>query len=90
MSHTSEGTSRPTDLTEAEARRRLAELAAQLSQANAAYYQADAPTLDDADYDALKRENAFTVAHARIEFQRVEGLTNEIISAGLHAGRQIL
>jgi DNA ligase (NAD+) len=44
--------------TEAEAERRLAELSDQLAKANAAYYREDAPTLDDADYDALKRENA--------------------------------
>ncbi len=46
------------DLTEADARARLAQLAEQLQAANAAYYQADAPALDDATYDTLKRENA--------------------------------
>src|SRR6056297_459572 len=45
-------------LTEAEARMRLTELARQLDEADRAYHQADAPVLSDADYDALKRENA--------------------------------
>ncbi len=40
------------------AKARLTELAALLAQANSAYYQDDAPDLTDADYDALKRENA--------------------------------
>lgn len=37
---------------------RLAELAEILTAANNAYFQGDAPALTDADYDALKRENA--------------------------------
>ncbi len=41
-----------------EARARLAELARVLSAANDAYHRDDAPDLSDADYDALKRENA--------------------------------
>jgi DNA ligase (NAD+) len=45
-------------LTEAQARARLDELAKVLLSANASYYQEDAPDLSDADYDALKRENA--------------------------------
>ena len=40
------------------ARARLAELARILSRANLAYHQADAPEISDAEYDALKRENA--------------------------------
>ncbi|MEM6390447.1 MAG: NAD-dependent DNA ligase LigA, partial [Pseudomonadota bacterium] len=44
-------------LDDALARARLAELADLLGQANAAYYQNDAPELSDAEYDALKREN---------------------------------
>jgi DNA ligase (NAD+) len=39
-------------------RARLAELARVLSRANLAYHQADAPEISDAEYDALKRENA--------------------------------
>ena len=46
------------EMTAAQAEARLAELATLLSAANAAYYQDDAPELSDADYDALKRENA--------------------------------
>ncbi|BDW85141.1 NAD-dependent DNA ligase LigA [Roseicyclus marinus] len=45
-------------LTEDAARARLADLADLLDAANRAYYQEDAPDLSDADYDALKRENA--------------------------------
>ncbi|MDG3042696.1 NAD-dependent DNA ligase LigA [Roseicyclus marinus] len=45
-------------LTEDAARARLADLAAVLDAANRAYYQDDAPDLSDAEYDALKRENA--------------------------------
>jgi DNA ligase (NAD+) len=36
----------------------LAELALALDAANRAYYQADAPTISDAEYDELKRRNA--------------------------------
>ena len=46
------------DLTEAEAARELAHLAKLLAEANAAYHQADAPEISDAEYDALKRRNA--------------------------------
>ncbi|WP_071675711.1 NAD-dependent DNA ligase LigA [Nioella nitratireducens] len=42
----------------AEARTRLAELARLIARANAAYHSEDAPEITDADYDALKRENA--------------------------------
>jgi len=45
-------------LSEAEARARLADLAAALEAANRAYHQDDAPELSDAEYDVLKRENA--------------------------------
>ena len=46
------------DLAEAEAAAELARLAAELSAHDLAYHQADAPTISDADYDALKRRNA--------------------------------
>ena len=50
---------RPVDkLTEAEARAELARLADLLDAANRAYYQADAPVMPDAEFDALKRRNA--------------------------------
>ncbi|MBP7002342.1 NAD-dependent DNA ligase LigA [Amaricoccus sp.] len=46
------------DLTPEEARAELARLAEALAAADRAYHQADAPTISDADYDALKRRNA--------------------------------
>lgn len=45
------------ELSEDEARRELASLAATLAQANLAYYVKDAPQLSDAEYDRLKRRN---------------------------------
>ncbi|MEM9317538.1 MAG: NAD-dependent DNA ligase LigA [Pseudomonadota bacterium] len=48
----------PSKLDENEAKLRLEELAATLRAAGDAYFQGDAPTISDADYDALKRENA--------------------------------
>ncbi|MBF9033845.1 NAD-dependent DNA ligase LigA [Rhodobacterales bacterium HKCCE2091] len=48
----------PAEMTEAEAAARLAELSDRLAAAGASYFQDDAPVLSDADYDALKRENA--------------------------------
>ena len=51
--------SRPVeDLTPEEAKAELAALAHTLAEADLAYHQADAPSLSDADYDALKRRNA--------------------------------
>jgi DNA ligase (NAD+) len=41
-----------------QAAQRLAELADILARANKDYFQEDAPTLSDAEYDRLKRENA--------------------------------
>ncbi|MEM7662474.1 MAG: NAD-dependent DNA ligase LigA [Pseudomonadota bacterium] len=40
-----------------EARRELARLATEISIADVAYYQEDAPNLSDAEYDALRRRN---------------------------------
>ncbi|MBM2577001.1 NAD-dependent DNA ligase LigA [Jannaschia sp. Os4] len=45
-------------LTEAEAEAELARLADLLAEANAAYHTDDAPVMDDAAFDALKRRNA--------------------------------
>ncbi len=45
-------------LTEAEARAELAQLAQAIAAANEAYHRLDAPEISDADYDALKRRNA--------------------------------
>lgn len=46
------------DLNEDTARAELAALAEQLSRANTEYHTNDAPDLNDAEYDALKRRNA--------------------------------
>ena len=45
-------------LTQAQAKAALEQLAAQLSAANDAYHQRDAPDLPDAEYDRLKQRNA--------------------------------
>lgn len=45
-------------LTEAEAAAELARLAQEMAEADAAYYQNDAPVLTDAAYDALRLRNA--------------------------------
>ena len=44
-------------LTEAEAKAELARLAAELRRHDEAYYRDDAPQIDDAEYDALRRRN---------------------------------
>ncbi len=48
----------PEGLSEAEAAAELAWLAAELARHDRLYYQADAPEISDADYDALQRRNA--------------------------------
>jgi DNA ligase (NAD+) len=48
----------PADLTESEAAEELARLAAALAAHDRAYFQDDAPSISDGDYDALKRRNA--------------------------------
>ncbi len=58
MSSEENAMTKPSDMDEATAKQRLDELAILLGSANDAYYQDDAPDLSDADYDALKRENA--------------------------------
>ncbi|HAE94045.1 MAG TPA: DNA ligase (NAD(+)) LigA, partial [Hyphomonas atlantica] len=45
------------DLTPDEAAAELARLAALISEADAAYYQEDAPVLTDAEYDAARQRN---------------------------------
>ena len=45
------------DLTKEQATAELAELAAQLAAANAAYHRDDAPVMPDAEFDRLKRRN---------------------------------
>jgi DNA ligase (NAD+) len=53
-----DGSDQPQSAEERDAAARLASLAEVLAAADRAYYQEDAPSLSDADYDALKRENA--------------------------------
>ncbi len=45
------------DLTEAQAAAELAALAADIARHDSAYYQADAPLVSDAEYDALRQRN---------------------------------
>lgn len=47
----------PADLTEAEAVEELTFLADEIARHDIAYHQQDAPTISDADYDALKQRN---------------------------------
>jgi DNA ligase (NAD+) len=46
------------DLTEAEAKAELEKLAAEIALHDRAYHEQDAPTISDAEYDALRRRNA--------------------------------
>ncbi len=49
---------KPVDrLTAAEAKRELARLAEEIAQHDRRYYQEDAPSISDADYDALRKRN---------------------------------
>ena len=45
-------------MTREDAAARLAELSTAIAEHDRAYYEADAPTVTDAEYDALRRENA--------------------------------
>jgi DNA ligase (NAD+) len=45
------------ELTEAQAKAELKRLSAELAEHDRRYYQEDAPTVSDADYDALRRRN---------------------------------
>ncbi|HEY0435971.1 MAG TPA: NAD-dependent DNA ligase LigA, partial [Phenylobacterium sp.] len=47
----------PADLTEAEALDELTRLADEIAAHDIRYHREDAPTISDADYDALKRRN---------------------------------
>ena len=59
---------------------RLAELAESLSAANRAYHQNDAPEISDAEYDALKRENAALEA-AFPELKRADSPSDQVGAA---------
>ncbi|ABD55421.1 NAD-dependent DNA ligase LigA [Jannaschia sp. CCS1] len=62
------------------AKTRLAELAKRLSDANTAYHAADAPDLSDADYDALKRENA-AIEAAFPDLKRADSPSDQVGAA---------
>ena len=49
---------RPDELTQAQAKTELKRLAQEIAAHDERYYQSDAPTISDADYDALRRRNA--------------------------------
>src|SRR6185437_7329473 len=49
---------KPVDLTVAQAKAELKRLASELTAHDKRYYQQDAPTVTDAEYDALRRRNA--------------------------------
>jgi len=49
---------KPMNLTEAQAKAELKRLASEIAAHDKRYYQQDAPTVTDAEYDALRRQNA--------------------------------
>jgi DNA ligase (NAD+) len=57
-SATSHALTRPQNLTEAEAAQELERLAHEIAAHDALYYREEAPSVSDADYDALKQRNA--------------------------------
>nr|WP_280157155.1 NAD-dependent DNA ligase LigA [Wenxinia saemankumensis] len=65
------------DLDPESATRELAALAAMLEQANVAYHGEDAPFLDDAEYDRLKRRNAAIEARFP-ELKRVDSPSEKV------------
>ena len=71
-------------LDEAAARARLSQLATQISAANSAYFQNDAPIMSDAAFDALKRENA--AIEARFPHLKRQDSPSEQIGAELGEG----
>ena len=72
---------RPVDeLSPEEAMEELAALAKALAKANLAYHQADAPTISDADYDALKRRNA-AIEAAFPELKREDSPSEQVGAA---------
>ena len=67
-------------LTRANAAAELEYLAASLGQANTAYHGADAPVMDDADYDRLKRRNA-AIEAAFPDLKRSDSPTEQVGAA---------
>ena len=82
-------------MTEDAARARLADLAQALARANLAYHRDDAPEMSDADYDALKRENAALeaafpqLARADSPSHQVGATPSEGFSKVTHAERML-
>ncbi|TNF19499.1 MAG: NAD-dependent DNA ligase LigA [Rhodobacteraceae bacterium] len=68
------------ELTRAQARAELADLAQVLAAADAAYHTRDAPEISDADYDALKRRNAEIEARFP-ELKRADSPSDQIGAA---------
>ena len=76
---------RPVDqLTEAEAATELAALAEEIAAHDRAYHQADAPTISDAAYDALRRRNA--AIEARFPALKRDDSPSERVGAPVAAG----
>ena len=71
-------------LSEDMARTELARLAIKLADANKAYHTNDAPSLDDADYDTLKRRNA--VIEARFPTLKRDDSPSEQVGAAAADG----
>jgi DNA ligase (NAD+) len=72
------------ELTEAEAVEALAQLAARIADANRAYHTEDAPEITDADYDALKQQNA--AIEARFPGLKRADSPSDQVGAGLMEG----
>ena len=69
-------------LTEQDAAAELARLAREIAEADAAYYQNDAPTLTDAAYDALRQRNAEIEA----QFPHLKREDSPSLKVGAEAG----
>ena len=68
------------DLSEAEAVEELTRLADELARHDIAYHREDAPTISDAEYDALKRRNTeLETAFAEGGLERVDGRRHGIL-----------
>ncbi len=77
----------PTDpgtMTADEARHELARLATLIADANVAYHTQDAPRISDADFDALKRQNA--AIEARFPDLKRGDSPSDAVGAGLAEG----
>ncbi|MEO1293937.1 MAG: NAD-dependent DNA ligase LigA, partial [Pseudomonadota bacterium] len=72
------------DLDETQAQQELARLVELLTQADRDYYQQDAPTLSDAEYDELKRRNAAIEARFPV-LKRADSPSDRIGAAPLEA-----